>query len=133
MGYRKKEGTAMNDVRETIAELDELIKSVDFGEREVELFKKLRGQLVGRDAAVEKITAFRTEFERTCGFFSIASEAVHAADDYGSSVDARIADSIDEHLRAIDMLCRFGSVHGFGVPGDGFGEAHLFPDNDDYW
>lgn len=123
----------MNDVRETIAELDELIKSVDFGEREVEFFKKLRGQLVGRDAAVEKITAFRTEFERTCGFFSIASEAVHAADDYGSSVDARIADSIDEHLRAIDMLCRFGSVHGFGVPGDGFGEAHLFPDNDDYW
>lgn len=123
----------MNDVRETIAELDELIKSVDFGEREVELFKKLRGQLVGRDAAVEKITAFRTEFERTCGLFSIASEAVHAADDYGSSVDARIADSIDEHLRAIDMLCRFGSVHGFGVPGDGFGEAHLFPDNDDYW
>lgn len=92
----------MNDVRETIAELDELIKSVDFGEREVELFKKLRGQLVGRDAAVEKITAFRTEFERTCGFFSIASKAVHAADDYGSSVDARIADSIDEHLRAID-------------------------------
>lgn len=123
----------MNDVRETIAELDELIKSVDFGEREVELFKKLRGQLVGRDAAVEKITAFRTEFEMTCGLFSIASEAVHAADDYGSSVDARIADSIDEHLRAIDMLCRFGSVHGFGVPGDGFGEAHLFPDNDDYW
>lgn len=39
----KKKGTAMNDVRETIAELDELIKSGDFGEREVELFKKLRG------------------------------------------------------------------------------------------
>lgn len=132
MGYRKKKGTAMNDVRETIAELDELIKSGDFGEREVELFKKLRGQLVGRDATVEKITAFRAEFEKACSLFFMASEAVHAADDYASSVDARIATQIDEHLRAVDRLCRFGSAGGFGVPGDGFGEAHLFPDNDDY-
>lgn len=122
----------MNDVRETIAELDELIKSGDFGEREVELFKKLRGQLVGRDATVEKIEAFRTAFEKACGLFFVASEAVHAAGDYSSSVDARIADSIDEHLRAIDMLCRFGNAHGFGIAGDGFGEKHLFPDNDDY-
>lgn len=122
----------MNDVRETVAELDELIKSGDFGEREVELFKKLRGQLVGRDAAVEKIAAFRAEFERACGLFAEAQAAVHAADDYASGVDARIADAIDEHLRAADRLCHFGSALGFGVPGDGFGEEHLFADNDDY-
>lgn len=121
------------EARETVEALDKLIASGDLSEHDVETFKRLRGMVVKRDTAVEKITAFRTEFERTCGLFSIASEVVHAAGDYGSSVDARIADSIDEHLRAIDMLCRFGSVHGFGVPGDGFGEAHLFPDNDDYW
>lgn len=122
----------MDNTRETIAELDELIGSGDFGEREVELFKKLKGQLVGRDTAVEKITAFRAEFERACGLFSIANEAVHIADDYSSTVDARIATEIDEHLRAVDNLCRCGSAHGFGGPGDGFGEKHLFPDNDDY-
>lgn len=77
--------------------------------------------------------AFRAEFEKACNLFFVASEAVHAAGDYSSSVDARIADSIDEHLRAVDMLCRFGNAHGFGIAGDGFGEKHLFPDNDDYW
>lgn len=122
----------MDNMRETIAELDELIGSGDFGEREFELFKKLKGQLVGRDTTVEKITAFRAEFERACGLFFIANEAVHAADDYSSTVDARIATEIDEHLRAVDNLCRCGSAHGFGGPGDGFGEKHLFPDNDDY-
>jgi hypothetical protein len=104
----------MNDVRETIAELDELIKSGDFGEREVELFKKLRGQLVGRDTAVEKIEAFRAEFEKACDLFAEANAAVHAADDYASGIDAGIADSIDKHLRAVDRLCRFGCGDGFG-------------------
>lgn len=122
----------MDNMCETIAELDELIGSGDFGEREVELFKKLKGQLVGRDTTVEKITAFRTAFENACGLFFIANEAVHTADDYSSTVDARIATEIDEHLRAVDNLCRCGSAHGFGGPGDGFGEKHLFPDNDDY-
>lgn len=121
-----------NEARETVEVLDKLITSGDLSERDVETFKRLRGMVVKRDTAVEKITAFRTEFERACGLFFVASEAVHAADDYASSVDARIADSIDEHLRAVDMLCRFGSAHGFGIAGDGFGEKHLFPDNDDY-
>lgn len=128
----KKRGIAMNETRETIAELDKLIGSGDLGERDVETLKKLRGMVVGRDVAVEKITAFRAEFERACGLFFVANEAVHSADDYSSSVDARIAMQIDEHLRAVDNLCRYGSAHGFGVPGDGFGEKHLFPDNDDY-
>ena len=122
----------MDETRETVEALDKLIDSGNFDERDVELFKRLRGMVVGRDIAVEKIEAFRTAFEKACGLFFVASEAVHAAGDYGSSVDARIADAIDEHLRAVDMLCRFGSAHGFGIAGDGFGEKHLFPDNDDY-
>lgn len=122
----------MDETRETIAALDKLIDSGNLIERDAELLKKLRGMVVGRDGAVEKITAFRAAFEKACGLFFIANEAVHAADDYASSVDTRIATQIDEHLRAVDNLCRCGSVHGFGVPGDGFGEKHLFPDNDDY-
>lgn len=120
------------EARETVAALDKLIASGDLDERDAETLKKLRGMVVGRDAVVEKIEAFRTGFERACGLFFVASEAVHAAGDYSSSADARIADSIDEHLRAIDMLCRFGNAHGFGIAGDGFGEEHLFPDNDEY-
>lgn len=120
------------ETRETIAALDKLIASGDLDNRDAETLKRLRGMVVGRDIAVEKIEAFRTAFEKACGLFFVASEAVHAAGDYGSSVDARIADAIDEHLRAVDMLCRFGSAHGFGIAGDGFGEKHLFPDNDDY-
>lgn len=122
-----------NEVHETIADLDKLIDSGNLDERDVETLKKLRGMVAGRDTAVEKIRAFRSEFERACGLFFIASEAVHSADDYSSSADARIATEIDEHLRAVDNLCRCGNVHGFGVPGDGFGEEHLFPDNDDYF
>lgn len=122
----------MDETRETIAALDKLIDSGNLIERDAELLKKLRGMVVGRDVAVDKITAFRAAFEKACGLFFIASEAVHSADDYSSSVDARIATQIDEHLRAVDNLCRCGSVHGFGVPGDGFGEKHLFPDNDEY-
>lgn len=121
-----------SEARETIAELDKLIGSGDLDERDVETLKKIRGMVVGRDVAVEKIKAFRAEFERACGLFFVANEAVHSADDYSSSVDARIATQIDEHLRVVDNLCRCGSAHGSGVPGDGFGEKHLFPDNDDY-
>lgn len=122
----------MDETRETVEALDKLIDSGNFDERDVELFKKLRGMVVGRDGAVEKINAFRTQFERACGLFFVANEAVQSADDYASAVDARIATQIDEHLRAVDKLCRFGSSRGFGVPGDGFGEAHLFPDTDEY-
>ena len=115
----------------TIEELDKLIETSDDA-AQVELLGRMKNKIVQRDAAVEKINAFRAEFEKSCGLFCEALEAVSTADDYSSEVDARIAKSIDEHLRAADMLCRFGSEHGFGVPGDGFGEKHLFPDNDDY-
>lgn len=121
-----------DETLETIEALDKLISSGDLSERDVETFKRLRGMVAGRASAVDKIRAFRAEFEKACGLFFIANEAVHVADDYASSVDARIATQIDEHLRAADNLCRCGSAHGFGGPGDGFGEAHLFPDNDEY-
>lgn len=119
-----------DETRETVEALDKLIASGDLSESDVETFKRLRGMVAGRASAVEKIKAFRAEFERACGLFFIANEAVHAADDYPSTVDARIATEIDEHLRAVDNLCRCGSAHGFGGPGDGFGEEHLFPDKD---
>ena len=78
------------ETRETIAALDKLIASGDLDNQDAETLKKLRRMVVGRDTAVEKIEAFRTELERACGLFFVASEAVHAADDYASSVDARI-------------------------------------------
>lgn len=121
-----------DETRETVEALDKLIASGDLSESDVETFKRLRGMVAGRASAVDKIKAFRAEFEKACGLFFIANEAVHTADDYASSVDARIATQIDEHLRAVDNLCHCGSAGGFGVPGDGFGEEHLFPDNDDY-
>lgn len=121
-----------DETRETVEALDKLIASGDLSESDVETFKRLRGMVAGRASAVDKIKAFRAEFEKACGLFFIANEAVHTADDYASTVDARIATQIDEHLRAVDNLCHSGSAHGFGVPGDGFGEAHLFPDRDDY-
>lgn len=115
----------------TVEELDKLIETSDDA-AQVELLTKMKNKIMQRNAAVEKIKAFRAELEKSCGLFYEALEAVNTAGDYASSVDARIADSIDEHLRAVDMLCRFGSAHGFGIAGDGFGEEHLFPDNDDY-
>lgn len=104
----------MDERDETIAALSKLIDSGNLDERDAELLKKLRGMVVGRDAAVEKITAFRAEFEKTCGLFAEANAAVRAADDYASGIDAGIADSIDKHLRAVDRLCHFGCGDGFG-------------------
>ena len=43
-----------------------------------------------------------------------ADEAVRGLNDRDSIVDAQIATVIDEHLRAIDRLCRFGIDGGFG-------------------
>lgn len=55
------------ETRETIAALDKLIASGDLDNRDAETLKKLRGMVVGRDTAVEKIEAFRTAFEKACG------------------------------------------------------------------
>lgn len=46
-----------------------------------------------------------------------ADEAVRGLNDHDSEIDTQIAAAIDEHLRAIDRLCRF-SIDG------GFGEEH---------
>ena len=43
-----------------------------------------------------------------------ADEAVRSLNDYDSIVDTQIANAIDEHLRAIARLCRFGIDGGFG-------------------
>lgn len=43
-----------------------------------------------------------------------ADEAVRGLNDRDSIVDAQIATVIDEHLRAIDRLCRFDIDGGFG-------------------
>ena len=43
-----------------------------------------------------------------------ADEAVRGLNDHDSIVDTQIANAIDEHLRAIDRLCRFGIDGGFG-------------------
>lgn len=45
---------------------------------------------------------------------AIADEAVRSLNDHDSIVDTQIANAIDEHLRAIDRLCRFGIDGGFG-------------------
>lgn len=103
-----------DEARETVDALDKLIGSGNLSDRDAELLKKLRGMVVGRDTAVEKIEAFRAEFEKACDLFAEANAAVRAADDYASGIDAGIADSIDKHLRAVDRLCRFGCGDGFG-------------------
>lgn len=103
-----------DEARETVDALDKLIGSGNLSDRDAELLKKLRGMVVRRDTAVEKIEAFRAEFEKACDLFAEANAAVHAADDYASGIDAGIADSIDKHLRAVDRLCRFGCGDGFG-------------------
>ena len=46
--------------------------------------------------------------------FMAADEAVRGLNDHDSEIDTKIAAAIDEHLRAIDRLCRFGIDGGFG-------------------
>lgn len=114
----------MDDMHETIEDLEELIESGDCIGQQLELLQKIRDRLVARGAAVEKIAAFMVEFERACGLFAEASTALHAADDYASGVDVKIAESIDEHLRAVGALCRYGTA--LGSAGAGFGSDHHF-------
>lgn len=117
----------MTDVHGTIDELDKLIESgAGLGDR-VELLQKIRDRLAARETAVEKISAFMVEFEKTCGLFAEASAALQAADDYASGIDVKIAESIDEHLRAVGALCRYGTV--LGSTGAGFGCDHHFAES----
>ncbi len=82
-----------------------------------EIVQRLEHEIAQRAAAVEKVDAFKAQFNRAIKAFMAADEAVRGLNDHDSIVDAQIATAIDEHLRAIDRLCRFGI-------GGGFGEEH---------
>ena len=75
-----------------------------------EIVQRLEREMADRAAAVEKVDAFKAQFNQTIKAFMVADSAVRTLDDH----DSEIATAIDEHLRAIDMLCHFGIDGGFG-------------------
>lgn len=79
-----------------------------------EIVQRLEREMADRAAAVEKVDAFKAQFNQTIKAFMVADSAVRTLDDHDSEIDAQIATAIDEHLRAIDMLCYFGIDGGFG-------------------
>lgn len=79
-----------------------------------EIVQRLEHEMPLRAAAVEKVDAFKAQLNQAIKAFMAADEAVRGLNDHDSIVDTQIANSIDEHLRAIDMLCHFGIDGGFG-------------------
>lgn len=79
-----------------------------------EIVQRLEREMADRAAAVEKVDAFKNQLAQAINAFMAADEAVRGLNDHDSIVDAQIATVIDEHLRAIDRLCRFGIDGGFG-------------------
>lgn len=79
-----------------------------------EIVQRLEREMADRAAAVEKVDAFKNQLAQAVKAFMAADEAVRGLNDRDSIVDAQIATVIDEHLRAIDRLCRFGIDDGFG-------------------
>ena len=79
-----------------------------------EIVQRLEHEMALRGAAVEKVDAFKAQLNQAIKAFMAADEAVRGLNDHDSIVDTQIANSIDEHLRAIDMLCHFGIDGGFG-------------------
>ena len=79
-----------------------------------EIVQRLEGEIADRAAAVEKVDAFKVQFNQAIKAFMDADSAVRDVNDHDSEIDAQIATAIDEHLRAIDRLCRFGIDGGFG-------------------
>lgn len=79
-----------------------------------EIVQRLEREMADRAAAVEKVDAFKIQLAQAVKAFMAADEAVRSLNDYDSEVDTQIAAAIDEHLRAIDRLCRFGIDGGFG-------------------
>ena len=79
-----------------------------------EIVQRLEREMADRAAAVEKVDAFKNQLAQAVKAFMAANEAVRSLNDYDSEVDTQIAAAIDEHLRAIDRLCRFGIDGGFG-------------------
>lgn len=79
-----------------------------------EIVQRLEHEMALRAAAVEKVDTFKAQLNQAIKAFMAADEAVRGLNDHDSIVDTQIANSIDEHLRAIDMLCHFGIDGGFG-------------------
>ena len=79
-----------------------------------EIVQRLEREMADRATAVEKVDAFKNQLAQAIKAFMAADEAVRGLNDRYSIVDAQIATVIDEHLRAIDRLCRFGIDGGFG-------------------
>ena len=79
-----------------------------------EIVQRLEHEMAQRASAVEKVDAFKVQFNQAIKAFMAADEAVRGLNDHDSEVDTQIATAIDEHLRAIDGLCRFGIDGGFG-------------------
>lgn len=79
-----------------------------------EIVQRLEREMADRAAAVEKVDAFKAQLNQAIKAFMAADEAVRSLNDHDSEIDAQIATAIDEHLRAIDMLCHFGIGGGFG-------------------
>lgn len=79
-----------------------------------EIVQRLEREMADRAAAVEKVDAFKAQLNQAIKAFMAADEAVRGLNDHDSEIDTKIAAAIDEHLRAIDRLCRFGIDGGFG-------------------
>lgn len=79
-----------------------------------EIVQRLEREMADRAVAVEKVDAFKNQLAQAVKAFMAADEAVRSLNDYDSEVDTQIVAAIDEHLRAIDRLCRFGIDGGFG-------------------
>lgn len=79
-----------------------------------EIVQRLEREIADRSAAVEEVDAFKNQLARAIKAFMDADEAVRGLNDHDSEIDTKIAAAIDEHLRAIDRLCRFGIDDGFG-------------------
>ena len=79
-----------------------------------EIVQRLEREMAQRAAAVEKVDAFKAQLNQAIKAFMVADEAVRSLNDHDSEIDTKIAAAIDEHLRAIDRLCRFGIDGGFG-------------------
>ena len=80
----------------------------------MEVVHRLEREMADRASAVEKVDIFKAQFNQAIKAFMAADEAVRSLNDHDSIVDTQIANAIDEHLRAIDRLCRFGIDGGFG-------------------
>lgn len=79
-----------------------------------EIVQRLEREIADRSAAVEEVDAFKNQLARAIKAFMAADEAVRDLNDHDSEIDTKIAAAIDEHLRAIDRLCRFGIDGRFG-------------------